>query len=130
MISLLTLKRSKREKRLTGHTGNLLNTRKKKEKTQNVDNEYFSQDVEFRKDPDTNNFLSATIFRIATVSKVILISATMFSAITFFAWVLLSLFNFELTNSNSTIEHHNGLTINIDTHEANLKYRPVLHIIL
>lgn len=39
-------------------------------------------------------FLSAAIFGTATVSKVILISAATFSA-----WVLLSLFNFELSNS-------------------------------
>lgn len=31
---------------------------------------------------------------------------------------------------NASIEHNNGLTTNIDTHEANLKYCPVLHIIL
>lgn len=94
-----------------------------------MDTEYFTQDVEFRKilaqEKPFTTFLSAVIFGTVTVSKVILILATMFSA-----WVVLSLFNFELTNHLWHQQLHNGLTTNTDTHEANLKYRPVLQIIL
>jgi len=62
-----------------------------------VDTEYFNWDLGLRKKPDIQKkpfatFLSIAIFVMVTVSKVVLINATVFSV-----WAVLSLFNFELT---------------------------------
>lgn len=61
--------------------------------TQNTSLKMWNSEKILAQEKPFTTFLSAVILGTVTVSKVILISATMFSA-----WVVLSLFNFELTN--------------------------------